>query len=846
MHRFVRTLPVLLFATFAAPLSGAPSGIADSPADADASWPPPKVAPFLSPEEAIKTIHIAPGFHLELVAAEPMVQHPVTMSWDPDGRLWVAEMRSYMPDVNATGENAPTGRISVLEDTDGDGRMDKSTVFLNHLVLPRAVSFVRGGVLVATPPNLYFCQDTDGDLKCDTKTLVAKDYGITGNPEHQPNGIMPALDNWIYSANYDKRLRYVNNAWLSETLPELGQWGITQDNFGRLFHDSNTDQLRGSLFPPHYADRNPHYHPAGANEQIAKDQTVFPLHATAVDRGYVRSLMRDDGTIHYFTAACAPCVYRGGLYPSDFDGNAFVCEPAGNLIKRNLLAENEGAVTASNAYPDKEFLASDYERFRPVNLFNAPDGCLYVVDMHHGLLQHKTYLTTYCETQYLARQLQTHLQTGRIYRIVPDGTKPFPRPHLSNAATADLLAALSHPNGWWRDTAQRLLVERDDHRAVAPLKKVATTSANPLARLHALWTLEGLHAANADILTPLLSDADPHVRAAAVRVSETLLNSASRPKIQPVVLKLAGDSDPAVQLQLALSLTPLGIPETDALVASLVTRSADNALLRDAVLTGLRGRELEFLSRLLTSGEWSADAPGRAATLTALARCILIEGSPGHVADLLRLIPTQTGWRQVALLEGLRPPGAPKRKKNAPPAAHPVMLAGEPTEFLTLRANAKYADQLDDILAVVHWPGQPGYTPPPPPKPLTREEQALFEHGRGVYTAVCAACHKPTGLGQEGLAPPLVDSEWVLGPQSRLIRIVLNGLTGPVTVGGKSYALDMPNLQRLPDEDLAAALTYVRRSWDHTASAVRPEAVKKVRATSRPTSWTERELLKVR
>ena len=160
--------------------------------------------------------------------------------------------------VPASQPATPTGRISVLEDTDGDGRMDRSTVFLDHLVLPRAVSFVRGGALVAIPPNLYFCQDTNGDLVCDTKTLVATDYGLTGNPEHQPNGLLPGIDNWIYSANYDKRLRFLNGTWLSEPHQELGQWGITQDNTGRLFHDSNTDQLRGSLIPPHYADRHPH------------------------------------------------------------------------------------------------------------------------------------------------------------------------------------------------------------------------------------------------------------------------------------------------------------------------------------------------------------------------------------------------------------------------------------------------------------------------------------------------------------------------------------------------------------------------------------------------------------
>src|SRR5687768_16823056 len=327
-----------------------PTAVPDSPADLPKGPPPPPV-PLLRADEAVATMQVAPGFRIETVAEEPLVEHPVAMTFDADGRIWVVEMRSYMPDLAGSGEDAPTGRVKRLEDVDGDGRMDKSTVFLDKLVLPRAIAIVRDGLLVATPPRLLFCRDTEGDGKADEQTLVADDYGLRGNPEHMPNGLMRGLDNWIYSANYDKRIRFDGVRWHSESVPELGQWGVSQDDFGRLFHNTNTDQLRGSLIAPHYADRNPHYRTARAvNEQIAKDQTVWPAHATAVDRGYLPALMRPDGTLRAFTAACAPLIYRGGLFGDEFHHNAFVCEPAANLIKRNLLVEDaDGTLLAQNA-----------------------------------------------------------------------------------------------------------------------------------------------------------------------------------------------------------------------------------------------------------------------------------------------------------------------------------------------------------------------------------------------------------------------------------------------------------------------------------------------------------------
>ena len=206
-------------------------------------------SPPLSPEEALKAFKVAPGFRVELVAAEPLVVAPVAFAWDAAGRLWVAEMRGYMPDVDARGEPDPVGRVVVLEDVDGDGRIDRSTPFLEKLVLPRAIAIVDGGVLVCEPPGLYFCRDLDGDLRCDTKEVVDPAYCGRGNPEHVANGLLRAVDNWIYSADTGKRYRRHEGQWLRGETRSRGQWGITQDDLGRLYTNSNSDFLRGDLMP---------------------------------------------------------------------------------------------------------------------------------------------------------------------------------------------------------------------------------------------------------------------------------------------------------------------------------------------------------------------------------------------------------------------------------------------------------------------------------------------------------------------------------------------------------------------------------------------------------------------
>jgi len=811
-------------------------------------------APALAPDQALKTFKLQLGFRLELVAGEPLVQDPVQIAFDPDGRLWVLEMRGFMRNLEDTGAFEKIGSVAVLEDTDGDGRMDRRTVFLDGLVMPRALALARDGALVAEPPNLWFCRDTNGDLRCDEKVMVANDYatedapklGPRANPEHAANGLLRALDNWIYSANHTARFRDTDGTWQREATIFRGQWGISQDDFGRLFYNANEDPLRADFVPSAYLGRNPHYrNAAGVNVKLYDEKAVWPIRVNpGVNRGYRPEQLRPDGTLATFTAACAPLVYRGDNFPREFEGNVFVCEPAGNLIRRYTLEEHGVGFKATNACRQAEFLASTDERFRPVNLSNGPDGCLYLVDMYHGILQHRIYLTGYLRQQTLDRGLDRPVDLGRIYRVVSESQPPGARPQLSKAGAEELVKHLSHPNGWWRDTAQRLLVERNDSSALAALKQLATAGANPLGRLHALWTLEGTRQVDFATLKRAIADAHPKVRAAAMRISEPLLKN--QPELIDELLAHAGDAAPEAQLQLAFTLGEVKEPRAEEALAKMVSRNATNACLRDAVITGLGGRELEFLERLLADNNWNAPKAGAEKLLGALARCVFIEANPDRVNRLLDLAasrPVSESWQRLALLDGVidaAPAGSAAKIK-------PVRLNAEPPALAALATLKEVEDRAKKIAGLITWPGKPGARPEVAAKPLTAEEQKRFEQGKELFLVSCGACHQPHGLGQEGLAPPLVDSEWVLGPPQRVVRIVLHGLHGPVNVKGKTFQLDMPALGVFEDDQIAAILTYIRREWGHTAGPVESDLVKKIRAETekREEAWTEAELLKI-
>lgn len=791
-------------------------------------------APALSPEEQLKTFQVASGFRVELVASEPLVGDPIFAQFGPDGRLWVVEMRGYMPDIEGNHEDEPVGRVVILSDSDGDGRFDESTVFLDTLIMPRYVLPVGDGALVGEPPKLWYCPDKDGDGKADEKIEVAGDAGaqtIPGrpelaNPEHGANSPLWALDNWIYFAEYAARFRWRGNGVFERGLTSTrGQYGLSQDDYGRLHYNYNSGHLITDMTPAHYRLRNPHFPKAGGVAVPPVNQAVWPIRVTpGTNRAYIPENM-DGHKLKNFTAACSPWIYRGDLFPEEFLGNAFACEPALHLIKRDILGMEEGKLVAREAYEKKEFLASTDERFRPVSLTTGPDGALYVIDFYRGIIQHRISLSPYLEKYIEEQDLVEPRGLGRIWRVVPENATLRPAPTLAELPPVELVPFLAHANSWQRETAQRLLVEKGGDAVLPSLEALARGDSAP-GRLHALWTLDGLGKTSRAVLEPALTDDDAHVRNAAVRIAETFFATEQHEAVLAKLIAVsATESDPQVQLQLALTLGEAKDPAADLAMAAMAERLPRHRHLAGAICSGVHGRELELLRHCLGT------RTGRS-LVAGLAGCVAAERNPERVIELFALFDeTDPAYRKTGLAGFAA---------NADDFVRRPVELGERPSLLDEAGTEKIAGMLT-------WPGKPlppGYEPP---RPLTADEQARFDMGKILYAGVCAGCHQPNGAGLNGIAPPLIDSEWVTGSPDRLSRIVLHGVRGYITVKGRRYQLDMPPLGALGDEPIAAVLTYLRREWGHGADPISPDFVKKVREkeAARTDSWTEKELLKI-
>ncbi|MFT7465614.1 MAG: glucose/arabinose dehydrogenase, partial [Pseudohongiellaceae bacterium] len=616
-------------------------------------------APVLSPADALAAFDVADDLVVELVAAEPLIHDPVAACFDGEGRLWVCEMRGFMPDADGLGEDAPVGAVVVLHDDDGDGAMDRRVVFLDELVLPRGVLPVRGGALVIAPPEVLFCRDTDGDGRADTKIVV--ESGVSGlvNPEHALNGLLATLDNRIAVANHPTSYGWSDGAWITEANGWGGQWGQTMDDWGRLYFNTNSDLLRAHAVAPRYGVRNRNHGTiAGMNQRVVDDQSVWPIRMTpGVNRGY-RPGVLEDWKLARVTAACGPLIHRGDGLPDGYRGAAFVCEPAANLVQHYKLWDDEtGSPKGAPATPGQAVLASTDERFRPVNLLDGPDGAVYVVDMYRGILQHKIFMTTFLRRQVDRRGLAEPLGLGRIWRLVRKGERPTAADPLSQLTPLQVVARLEHSNGFLRDQAQQALVGRgaDGAETDEALSRMAITSTFGHGRAHALWTLAGRGTLDQETLAAALNSPQPEARRAAAQVAETWL--LRRPdRFAPALLKLTRDEDVRVSRQALLS---LGVkhPLAAAALLSAALDDVSTAERRSAILSGVPGGELELCEGLLGSDAFSQLAPGRDQILFFLARAVAREGRVLRVDNVLSAAGhSHSPWQQQALLEGLLAP----------------------------------------------------------------------------------------------------------------------------------------------------------------------------------------------
>ena len=521
---------------------------------------------FLSKEEARKSIEVPEGYELQLVLSDPIIQEPVAVAWDGNGVMYVVQMRSYMKDADASGENKPVSRISRHEDTNGDGVYDKHSVYIDKMVLPRMILPLDDRLMVGVSHtlDLWNYRDTNGDGTADEKIKIYEGGRRGGNMEHQPSGLIWALDNWIYLTYENVRYRFTDGKLIKETLPQgNGQWGLTQDDDGRIYYSR-----AGRESPAESFQQSPQYGMISLKGELARDfKKVYPI-APIPDVQGGKKRLGPSGGLNYFTGCAGQEIFRGDSLPEDLYGDLLIPEPVGRLIRRAKVIRSNGKSILENATPESEFMRSRDANFRPVQTATGPDGCLYIVDMHRGIIQQGNWTKpgSYLRGIIEKWKLDENIDRGRIYRLVHKDHKPSPRPKLNSMKTKELLQYLDHPNGWWRDTAKRLIILRKDRESVVPLleKAALDTKFKTQTRITSLWTLEGMSAAEPTLLARLFTDSDSRIVCQAIRVSESLIKQNDSTVIA-ALNKLENTSDAEIAIQLLNSIhyckTPTSLNE---------------------------------------------------------------------------------------------------------------------------------------------------------------------------------------------------------------------------------------------------------------------------------------------
>jgi putative membrane-bound dehydrogenase-like protein len=674
MHRISRwVLSLLLLLAIGAVLVGqSPKDEPADSADKDYSAELPRIKPT-EPDQAGKTFTVAKGFRMDLVASEPLVADPIAVCFDEHLRMFVCEMRGYSEQRE---ENL--SEIRLLEDGDGDGKYDKSTVFADGLKWPTAIFWCGGKLLVADAPDLFSLEDKNGDGKADEKKVLFTGFG-TSNVQGLINSFQWGLDNRIYGAtsssgaeitrpddpSFKLSLRGRDFALDPRTMTLIAtsggaQHGMSLGDWGDRFVCSNSDHIQQVLFEDAYVGRNPYLAAPSPRKSIAADGPQADVFRTSPIEPWriVRTRLRVKGLVPgpvegggrpagYFTGATGTTIYRGNAWPQQWRGVAVVGDVGSNLIHRKVLNDLGLEYSAVRIDDKSEFVSSSDIWFRPVQFANAPDGALYVCDMYRETIEHPASLPPVIKKHL---DLTSGRDRGRIWRILPDG---FSQPKLKKPAdmtTAELVALLEHDNGWHRDTAARLLYERQDSKAVPLLVKLAGGSKLPLARMHALYALDGLGALDADTLLPRLTDDYPRVRQHAVKLAEKL---ADVPAIRQRLLQMPADADYRVRYQLAFTLGQIEDPRREEALAALVRQGGP--LMTLAAQSSLKQGAGQVLSILAADPKYRGTSDGKQ-FLRSLAAQIGQQQSAGDVAALIKMLTALSSEKDGALqviLQGL-------------------------------------------------------------------------------------------------------------------------------------------------------------------------------------------------
>ena len=576
-------------------------------------------------------MHVNGDFHVELFASEPLVFDPVEMVFDENGKIYVCEMLDY-PDDPPQGEPARS-RIVLLEDTDGDGRPDKRTVFADHVLEVSGILPWKGGLIVTSAPDILFFKDTNGDGKADVREVLYTGFPKV-NPEARVTNPRLGIDNWIYVANDGQNgritapehpemaavlvrgadFRFQPERGLAEPASGPTQFGMSFDDWGNRFITENTIHIRNVVVPMQYLIRAPLLEVHGVSQDISDHGTglarMYPMtkpQAWRRERTKLRQqrynenqLNRIEQVAGWFTAASGDTVYTGDVFPKPYWGNVFTGDVSANLVHRDILTPDGATFSAHRGEENSEFLASTDVWFRPCNFANAPDGNLYVTDIYREFIE-----TPESIPEQIKKKMDfwSGVDKGRIYRIVPNHPMRSRdlKPNLGRASTAELVATLANTNGWHRQTAQRLLVERRDPAAVPLLKELALKSNFPQARLHALWALEGMSALDSQMVIAALKDTSPAVREHALRLAEEFT---AAPAVVSAALALKSDANPRVLFQLSFTLGQL--KDTRALIAltELARDRGGDPWFRVAILSSLNDTASEFFHLYLSRNKF--------------------------------------------------------------------------------------------------------------------------------------------------------------------------------------------------------------------------------------------------
>ncbi len=631
----------------------------------------------LTPDEALKAFRLEPGLRIELVAAEPLIESPVAMAFDERGRLYVAENRGY-PTGPAEGE-PPLGRIALLEDTNGDGRFDKRTDFATGLTFPNGVMPWQGGLIVTCAPDVLYLKDTDDDGQADQRKVLFTGFSTKGSTQLRVSHPTLAIDNLIYLTSgltggkvtspdllpnrsavelgrTDFRFRLVIHLPMVDEYEAAdggAQFGLTFDDFGRRFICYNRVQVQHVVLSSQILKRNPHLAFSETVQNCPVDLAPEPLkgHGAGARLYPISSnVTTADSHAGTFTAACGVTIFRGMGLPDEYRGCAFSCDPTGNLVHYDRLARNGATFTAHRVRDGVEFLASSDNWFRPVFLAHGPDGALYLCDMYRKTIEHPDYLPV---------EIRKHTNfdggkgMGRIYRVVrsdvpADAMQARRKVDLRSAKIEELCRMLAEPDGWRRDIAHRLLLERSDPAAAPLCKNLLQRNDIPAATaVLALRLLEWLREVDESVVTRGLTHPAAEVREQALMLRE------SSPALSRF-LALAEDPDARVRFQFAIAAGAINDPQATKTLAQVALHDAPDRWLRAAVFSSVAGRENEFLDQLLA--QWKTDTPGGAVLFSETGRLLgaaqPAEAWPGLIHRILQASSVDFDGK-ASLLAGL-------------------------------------------------------------------------------------------------------------------------------------------------------------------------------------------------